>query len=547
MSDSYAIQRLDMRMSKDVNINLVNRIIIFEEYGLTQDSIWLPQRQKTVIDFTPNEKRKRMGIIGRKTISYKDYRLNQEKTKQEHRAKDPEDYSLESINKDDSFWEVSRHGELTENEKKIYTMVDSIKNVPVYKTYVDVMYILFSGYKQFGPIEIGPLFSLYSRDHVQGNRFKLGIGTSKKLSKKIWLRGYGAYGTKDKKFKYGASFTWVLNKKPRTLIETSYFNDVSISSENSEDFATGNLLTGIYRKPVHLKLVHTKEGKFSFEKYWKKGWSNRITVLHRELDPYGGITENEGGFNYQYIPDLNNPDGVDTTITSAEVILSLRYAFKEKVIDGNFKRTSLGSKYPIIQLQYTKGFKGVFGSEYSYHKLAFGIKGYFQVNPIGWTAYKFRAGKTFGQVPYLLAEVHPGNESYTYNKSAFNGALKYEFASDAFASLIVDHHFDGLILNKIPGVRKLNWRTVATFRTMWGSMSDKNIAANQYSLSNPSLEGEDTYTGFTTPNKYPYMETGVGIENIFKVLRVDVLWRLNYLDNADVKPFTFRLGIDFYF
>ncbi len=546
MKDSYAIHRLDMRMSPGVNINLVNRIIIFQEYDLN-DTIWLPKRQKTVIDFTPNAKKERMGIIGRKSIYYKDFILNGEETKTNFSKLDPEAYTLEEITKDNNFWASARHDTLTANEEKIYSMVDSIKKVPRYQNYVDIMYTLFSGYKKFGKIEIGPLFTLYSNDPVQGHRVKLGIGTSNEFSKRLWVYGYGAYGFKDKRFKYGGHIIGVLKRKPRAVLELSYYDDVSFSSENSEDFSTGNLLTGIYRRPIYLKLVHIREGKLAFEKYWKKGWSTRMTLLHRELDPYGGVDENGGGFNYQYLPDPEIPSQVDTTITSAEVILSLRYAYKEKFVEGNFTRTSLGSRYPILELQYTQGIKGIVGSEYNYYKIAFGIRGYVNVNHIGWTAYKLRAGKTFGRVPFLLAEVHPGNESYTYNKLAFNGANKYEFASDAFGSLIIDHHFDGFILNKIPYIRKLKWRTVATFRTMWGRMSAENMAANQLNSAVVGLEGKTTYTGFTTPNKYPYMETGVGIENIFKFIRFDVLWRLNYLDNPDAKRFSFRLGMDFYF
>ncbi len=547
MKDNHAIQRLDMRMSPDVNINLVSRIIIFQEFKSQGDDFMFPTRQKTVIDFSPSEKKERMGIIGRKTISYKNYKTDDEQTTARYFESDPEAFTLKEIEKEDEYWKEARHEKLSGNEEQIYEMVDSVKNVPIYKTYVDVLQLIFTGYKQFGPIEVGPLFSLYSVDPLQGHRLKMGIGTSKKFSKRFRIYGYGAYGFKDKKFKYGGDLVWVLKRKPRALMEMSYYDDVSFSSENTEDFAQGNLFTGIYRKPIYLKLVHTREGKVSFEKYWKKGWSNRITLLHRNLDPYGGIGKDGGGFNYKYLPQPELTSVIDTTITTAEVIFSVRYAFNEKVIDGSYKRVSLGSKYPIIQLQYTKGIKGVLGSKYNYHKLALGMRGYFNINPIGWMAYRFRAGKTFGQVPFLLAEVHPGNESYTYNKAAFNGVNKYEFASDLFTALILDHHFDGFILNKIPLIRKLNWRTVATFRAVWGQMSQQNIAANQLNLLDDTLDGKNTYTGFSTLNKYPYMETGVGIENIFKFLRVDVLWRLNYLDAPNVKPITFRLGVDFYF
>ncbi len=544
---TYAVQRLDMRMSPDVNINLVNRIIVYQEYGLI-DSLWLPEKQKVVIDFSPTKNDNTMGIIGRKTVSYKDYEIDKPEIREAYKEKDPEDYfKIKDLEKDDAFWDGERHEELSENEKKIYQMVDSVKNVPIYRTYVDVINTVFSGYKKFGPVELGPYFGIFSTDPVQGPRVSLGAWTSNDFSKWVRFGGYAAYGFKDKEWKYGADLMWILSKRPRAHIELAYLDDVSLSSESTEDFQSSNLLSGLYRRRVYMKLIRTKEGKAAIEKYWKKGWSNRVTFLHRRMDPYGNLNADGEGFNYGYIPDITDPVTMDTTIATTEVIVKLRYAYKEKWLEGEFFRTSLGSRYPIMELQYAKGIKGILGSRYNYHKLTFGMRGWFTLNPIGWTRYRVKAGKTFGTVPYLLAEVHPGNETYFYDTDAFNGLDKYEFASDTYASLIIDHHFDGFILNRIPGIRKLKWRTVATFRTLWGTMSDENLAANAPNLYDEDANARNTYIGFQVPNRRPYMEAGVGIENIFKLLRVDVMWRLNYLEREDVKPFTFRLGVDFNF
>ncbi len=547
IDSSFAIQRLDMRMSPDVNINLVSRIIIYQEYSYIQNQYWLPKKQKVIIDFTPTKKDKTMGIIGRKTLSYQKFTINEEGQKELYKEKDPEEYELLEIENEDAFWEASRHEKLSKNEELIYSMIDSVKNVPIYKTYIDVFQTLFVGYKVVGPVEIGPYFNIYSNDHVQGHRIQMGVWTSNNFSKKVRFGGYGAYGFRDKRFKYGADLMWVMKKRPRTHLELAYLDDVNYSSESTEDFSSGNLLSGIYRRKIYMKLIHTQEGKFAFEKYWKKGWSNRFTLIHRRMDPYGGVNENGGGFNYKYIPDIQNPSVIDTTIATSEIIVKVKYAFKEKFLEGNFFRTSLGSKYPIIELQYAAGIKGIFGSKYNYNKLTLGMRGYFYLNPIGWTSYNLKVGKTFGQIPFLLGQIHPGNETYFYDPEAFNGMNKYEFASDTYTSLILTHHFDGFILNKIPGVRKLDWRMVSTFRTVWGKMSDQNIQANQLNFFDPTQDGRTTYTGFFIPNKYPYMEVGVGIENILKFVRVDVMWRLNYFENPDAQRFTFRVGVDFNF
>lgn len=545
---SFAIQRVDMQMSADVNINLVNRVLIYQEFSYSENhQFWLPEKQKTVLDFRPTKTS--TGLIGRKTASFKNYRTNAQEIKAFYKEKNPEDVVPDILKKEDSYWDNVRHEKLSSNEKAIYAMVDSIKNVPVYRTYVDIIYTLTTGYKELGPIEVGPYFNLYTYNPVEGHRFSVGAWTSNNYSKRLRYGGYIGYGLRDKRWKYGLDLQWNVKKHPREVLFLSYKSDVDYSTASSEEIgiSEGNLLSGFYRRPLLQKMSFTKEGKIAYEKYWKKGWSNRFTLLHRNIDPYGEIKENGGGFNYRYLPRPENSAQQDTTIATTELIVKIKYAYKEKFLDGNFARTSLGSRYPIAELQYTTGLKGVLGGKYSYHKVTLGITHWFNVRPLGWSRYVFKVGKTFGQVPFLLAETHPGNETYFYSGDVFNGMNKFEFASDTYVSLLYTHHFEGFFLNKIPLLRKLKWREVAAFRAVWGSMSAQNRAANQLNLFDATLDGRNTYTGFRSPTKRPYLETGVGIENILKVFRVDAIWRLNYLDNPDASRFNIRAGMQFYF
>ena len=539
---SFAIVRLDMRMSPEVNINLVKRVIIFQEFDLLKEQHWLPMRQKIVVDFRASKKLP--GMIGRKTVSFKNYNINHE-GEFVGQAPIEEDYLLEEVEKDAAYWESARHVELSKNERAIYAMIDSVKQVPIYKTYVDIVYTLVSGYKELGPVEIGPYFSLYSNNVVEGHRFKLGLWTSNSFSKRLRFGGYLAYGTKDKKFKFGGDLQWNLSKRPRITFGAAYRDDVDLTSGNSEEIGEGNLFSGVFRRKILQKLIHVKEAKAYYERYWKKGWSTRVTLLQRQIDPYGNVGTEGQGFNFAYLSDPESSSLVDTTINSTELILKARYARGEKFLDGAFVRTSLGTVHPIIELQYTAGLKGLFGGDYAYHKFTIGFKHYFYTNPIGWLSYRIKAGKILGDVPFLLAEVHTGNETYFYNRDVFNGMNRYEFASDTYASLFVEHHFDGFILNKIPLLRKLAWRTVASFRAVIGSMSHSNQLGNH--LNAFSVDKIGSYSGFRVPSEKPYMEVGVGIENIFKVIRVDASWRLNYLDNPEAQRFNIRAGFNFYF
>ena len=541
---TFAIQRVNMRMTPDANLNLVSRVIIYEEFEWHNDSYWLPAKQQLIIDFTATPKAP--GLIGRKTSSFKNYRIESEDIVSAFQKKSNIDYYVGDLEKDNDYWKTARHEALSANETKIYAMVDSIKNVPVYKTYVDVLFTLTTGYKVLGPIEIGPYFSMYNNNIVEGHRFRMGAWTSNSFSKKIRFGGYLAYGLKDETFKYGADVQVNLKKYPRTIIGGAIRNDLDVNSDSSEEIGEGNLFSGFYRRPIVQKLMNIQEGKLFYERYWRKGWSSRLTLLHRHMDPYGGLEQNGDGFNYKFLPNPESLSVIDTTVTSTELIFKTRFAFGEKFLDGAFFRTSLGTKYPIVEFQYTAGMKGVLGSDYGYHKFALGISHYFYLNPIGWTAYQVKFGKIVGTLPFLLLETHPGNETYFYSKHNFNGMNRYEFVSDSYASLFVEHHFDGFILNKVPLIRKLKWRTVATFKSVIGSMTTANQQANQLNQYTPS-DNLDNYTGFRSPSKTPYMETGIGIENIFKIIRIDALWRLSYLDNPEVQKFSFRAGLEFYF
>jgi hypothetical protein len=160
-------------------------------------------------------------------------------------------------------------------------------------------------------------------------------------------------------------------------------------------------------------------------------------------------------------------------------------------------------------------------------------------------SYRIRAGKVFGNVPFLLMEVHPGNEGYLVGRSIFNMMTRYEFASDTYASLMLEHHFDGFFLNHVPLLRKLKFRSYATFKAVMGRLSNANRDVNRLNLFEPT--DVNTYPGFRAPSQHPYMEASVGIENILKVFQIEAVWRLNYLDNPQARRFGLRGGVAFYF
>jgi hypothetical protein len=250
-----------------------------------------------------------------------------------------------------------------------------------------------------------------------------------------------------------------------------------------------------------------------------------------------------GTTRYRYTNFTNDTFDLPNIKTS-EISLNIRFAYGERFLDGEFDRASLGTKFPVLQLNYTHGFKGVFNSSYSYEKLIFNLDDRIRINPIGYVNYVLEYGKVFGKVPYPLMELHPGNETFAYDFYAFNLMNYFEFVSDEYASAKLVHHFDGYFLNRVPLLRKLKLREVASFRAVVGKVSNQNRNAiifpqNLFALNklgdNPTLFNK---------NK-PYVEAGVGIENILKFFRVDAVWRLSYLDHPNISKFGIRATVQF--
>ena len=450
-------------------------------------------------------------------------------------------FNPDELRKDPKYWETIRHDSLSKNEKSVYRMVDSVKNVPIFKTYQNIIYTLSSGFWDFHKFELGNLYSCYNNNPVEGDRVRLALATGTDFSKQVKVMGYGAYGFNDKQFKWGGKFQINLQRYPqRTILGGGYRQDIDVQSANSEEQGQGSLLSGIFRRDIPQKLLYLDESKIFLERWWTQGWSTRLTLLHYYMDPFDNSDGAGGGLNFFYI---DKPSGeIRTNVRTTEIIFKARYAYGEKFIDNTFTRINLGTKYPRVSFQYSAGLKGVIGSQYEYQKVSLALDHWFYVGPLGWTSYHVKVGKTFGTLPYLLLEVPPGNETFMYAPENFSLMNRFEFASDFYGSLRLDHHFDGFFFNHIPLLRKLKLREVATFRAYWGSLSAENQAANALNYVDKAHQQP-----LRAANGVPYMEVGVGVENIFKFVQFHWMWRINYLDNPEAPHFTPMLGLRFDF
>ena len=230
--------------------------------------------------------------------------------------------------------------------------------------------------------------------------------------------------------------------------------------------------------------------------------------------------------------------------------MDLRYAPNEQYYQKKTVRVPIPNRHPILQFNYTLGNK-LLGGDYNYHLLRFNASKRFYPSVIGYTDAQLETGLVLGTVPFPLLEMHNANQSYIYQATRYNLMNFLEFVSDKYASLFVDHNFNGFILNKIPLIKHLGLREIVTLKILYGGLGDNNnpnlntpAIMTQWGLM-PLPKDKDGNPSTFTLDRGPYMEMSIGIGNIFKVLRVDLIRRLTYTTNPNITKWGVRFRFKF--
>ena len=521
---TYAVKVFEAEIAGDANINFINSYRIKQTFEQVENEVWMMVLDQTIADINPLESDRQKGFYGRKTTSYKDFVINKPRNEEFYKGKDiivmdsAQDRGIE-------FWNDKRHIELSAKENRIYHMIDTVKNLPIVKTYIDVIQTIVTGYKILGPIELGPYSSIYSFNPIEGHRLSLGMQTSNDFSKRIMFKGHGAYGFTDKKWKYqlGTKFFLTKKKTPRRMMDIKYVNDITQFDRELFEPYNQTIISSFLRRNPYNKLINLEGGRIKYFHEWVEGFSNTISLSSYNMEALGDVLK-FSRTNGSVTASVNS-------FYNSEITLGMRFAQDEKFVSGEFNRISLGSQKPIYQIQASFGFKDVLLSNYDYQKLKFTVGDRVLLGYFGTFRYHLEIGKLWGTVPYPLLFVHNGNETWGYTRTDFNAMNIGEFMSDEYASLSVAHYFGGLFLNRIPLLRKLKWRELATAKIIYGRLNDRHAEVLDLPDFTSSLSDK------------PYAEVSLGIENIFKILRVDALWRLTYLDNNSEDINVLRFGI----
>ncbi len=533
---SYALKRAELGFTSNNNVNFVNDFSLIQEYTLI-DSTWCLTFDEAVIDFSLNKKKSM--ILGKRINTYENYKFD-------HRISETTFIGGAKVDKipgydmrAEQYWTEHRPVPLARSEQGIYDMLAEMKSNSWFRNIFRLAGIVFSGYIDAGPIDVGPMATLYSFNEVEGSRIRVGGKTNTRFSKNIFFEGYGAYGFKDDLFKYSIGTMFSFSKRkvhpweyPMNLLSISYTNDIETPGQAFLFGSADRLLMSFHRGHSQ-QMVYHQTLSAKYEKEFPSGLSLKPSFTHKEEQPAGSLT-------------FENAYGPVHDVTTSQVGLMLRYAPNERFYQVQRNRFPLNHTNPVFTVNYNYGIKDFWESDYTFHRLEVGIDKRNWFSSLGFSDVWLKAGKIWGTVSFPQLVIHQANQNYAYQDEAFNMMNYMEFVSDQYVSANLSYCFNGWIFNRIPLIKKLKWREFITFKALWGSVSDQNKPENNPDILRFPVNNQGVPTMYSL-EKGPYMEASVAIDNLFKVLRIDLVKRISYLDHPDIAEWGVRFRVRFVF
>ena len=541
-AEGYALRRLDLVASPEANINFVSDLRIYQDLTPPADGPGLPTRTRLVLGVRPYEKQAAM-LVRFTTVSSNFVR------NQPHNEPGFYDVPVVSTLMEPTgtgsgrgllsglpqggpgYFDQHRPDTLSLSERQSFAVLDSARELPSVRNLLDWVELFVNGYKRVGRWDLGPILTSYARNDFEGSRLRFGFRTTPEISRDWLTQGYLAYGTMDARLKFGLKTNFIAERRHWTVLGVEYRHDVEQVALLDNDFLPDNNLflaasrfgRFIQGRPILRDLYSINAQRDLFH-----GFTQTLTLRHQDVTPLHD-------FAYFRTSDRGPAAPLGRALTLSEVVLESRYAPDENLVQAENRRRAIGLKrLPVFTFRYTLGYRNLFeGKSPSYSKFNLLVTHSVSVGQLGRLGYRVEGSYIPDAVPYLILKTPLGNQTPFYNANAFNLMNYFEFVTDRSVSLRLDHHFEGLLLNSIPGIRGLNWRLVATANMLYGGLSAANTSQPRRDTQGNKL------APIPTLDRQPYVEVGYGIENIFKFIRVDFIHRVTYRDQppAGRSPF----------
>lgn len=548
LDSTYFVKHAELNIPPDINLNFVRNLRVEIENDRLPDSTCVVLRKS--FDSELNITSGSLGFYAHRIIRYSDFKDSEPEQSQTIFSRPPmvESLALAKNSADMQFWKYYRKTDDFDQDKSVEAMMGRMRQVPFYKVTEMILGWLFKG---FVPIDgkpdeesklmIGPCNALASWNKLEHLRLRVGGITTANVNHHLFGAGYVAYGIEDQKWKYDASLEYSFRRKKMYANE---FPIHSLKLESSFDSRELGLQLATNRDNFVTSLRRTADPKFTYVRsnslqYTLEFW-NHFSIklrgeLMREYDSRLGRFEHIGtGIN---IPHYDLAMGT----------INLRWAPKESFMQMRTTRVRVDDRHPVFELTHQVAKKGVFGSDFDYQRTDFKFSKRFWLNILGYADLNLEAGKVWTQTPYTLLSMPNANTGYTVQRGAFSQLNAMEFVYDQYASWNVVWKLNGLLFNSLPGIRHLKLREIVTFRGVYGNLSEKNdpdkMMSDGVTPMNPDLYKFPTNGEVYRLGNTPYMEAAIGIDNIFKILRVEYIRRINYLDHKNISKNGIQIAI----
>ncbi len=510
---SWQVRRCQMTIPPQSDVNFVNGMRLWQDFSRLDDGSWVLTADELFTELRWASFMESFAVVRSTRLS--DFSFNP-LPQRLFKGSKREMRDANAMMRNDDFWAQYRQVELTKSESSMDRFIKGMQQTKGFGTIIFCLKALIENFVETGSkqhpskVDIGPVNTMITGNYVDGLRTRLSAQTTANLDSNLFLSGYVAHGWRSKKNYYRGDIIWSFNKKEylpreypkRTLTLTSTY-DVMSPCDRFLDTDKDNVFAAFKWASVEQMMFYNRQ-QLAFEYETYGGVKTTLSLKTEHDAPAGDI---------DFLP-----------FRTTELHAELRFAPGETFINTKQRRMPVSLDAPVFTLGHTIGISGLLGGDHTFHLTeATAYKRFWLGHGWGKLECRLKAAAQWNQVPGLLLIMPEANLSYIMSDNMFELVNNMEFLTDRYASAMINWDLSGKLFNRIPLLRRLKWREWLSVRCMWGDLTSKNAA----SLLGLSPDGDFTF-GTLDPH-HPYWEVSAGIHNIFKLLHVEYVRRLNYL------------------
>ncbi len=555
---TYQVRRVELTIPRRSDVNFVENMVIAQDFvqletgdriAATNDMLVELQLTKWLGKFQVQR------VTRLNNVSFEPIPRSLFKNIKGNTLREP-DASMQ----DESFWREYRQVELTKSEGKMDSFLDRLTHIKGFKYVLFGFRALVENFVETGDslhpnyVDIGPVNTIITANHYDGLRFRASALTTANLSPHLFANGYVAYGTKTRSVYWKGQLTYAFNKKaylprefPQHNLSVYWWDDIISPFDKFVPTDKDNMFVAFHASKVD-QYHHTRELHIDYTREFETGIKINAQYTSTRNHPVDALF-------YQRLDGVGTPVNDPTKwvagITTSEFKAGISYEPNVTYINTKQRRVKVNHDAPILSLNYTRGINGLFGGQYNYNVTELGVYKRFWLGQFGKFDATVKAGAQWNKVPFPLL-IHPAaNTSYIIEDNTFYLISNLEFLNDRYASLLSEWDLNGWLLNRIPLLKKLKWRECVGVNVLWGQLTDKNNPAT-LNYSDPDLfyfpghfhaDGSYEQNTVRMDERKPYVEWRVGIHNIFKLVEIDYVRRITYLNNPNTNKWGIRFKV----